>query len=58
MKYDQFCNPRSYDSNLVSIQGFHETVEIDLGDFTYNVPRRKIPFTANLRLIGICSVHI
>lgn len=53
MKYDQFCSPRSYNSNQVSIQGFHETVEMDLGDFTYNVPRRKIPFTANLRLIGI-----
>ena len=53
MKYDQFCNPRSYNSNLVSIQELHETVEMGLGDFTYKVPRRKTPFTANLRLIGI-----
>ena len=53
MEYDQFCNPRAYNSDLISIQRCHEIVEMNLGDFTYNVPRRKIPFTANLRLIGI-----
>ena len=53
MEYDHFCNPRSYNPNLISIQECYKTVEMDLGDFTYNVPRKKIPFTANLRLIGI-----
>ena len=52
MEYHYFCNARSYNSDLLSIQECHETAEMDLGRFTYKVPRKKIPFTANLRLIG------